>query len=214
MKRIIMTVFCIFAVSGVLFSINAENMVSIKIGTTWPQALLQTGICSGDAALQYGMIIDKKISFGLVGDFLWNTKSLEVKDDSTGKWRIQHADKCFMFPVMAFFMLDPVPNLIVHPSAQFQIGYNSMVSITTGYDTTGTGNDPAKRTETSQSDYYYGLIMKAIVDASYDIGENSAVFLGVEYQWAVTKTSNNKIGLFNKRDMGGIGLRAGFRVIF
>jgi hypothetical protein len=207
MKRFVMTVFCLFAVSGVLFSIHAENMFSIKIGTTWPQALLQTGICSGDAALQYGIIIDKKISFGLAGDFLWNTKSLEVRDTSTGKWHIQHADKCFMFPIMAFFMLDPVPSLIVHPSAQFQIGYNSMVSVTSGYDSLA-------QKETTHSDYYYGLIMKAIVDASYDIGENSAVFLGVEYQWADTKTGSNTNGLFNKRDMGGIGLRAGFRVSF
>jgi hypothetical protein len=207
MKRFVMTVFCLFAVSGVLFSIHAENMFSIKIGTTWPQALLSTGICSGDAALEYGIIIDKKIAFGLTGDFLWNTKRQDVRDSSSGQWRISHADNCFMFPIMAFFMLDPVPNLIVHPSAQFQIGYNSMVSATTQYDTT-------KQKDISNSVYYYGLIMKAIVDASYDIGERSTVFLGLEYQWAEVKTSGNANGFFNKRDMGGIGIRAGFRVIF
>ncbi len=120
--------------------------------------------------------------------------------------------KAFMFPVLGFVMIDPVPNLIVHPSAQFQIGYNSMYSVTTGYDTTGTGNDPTKRKEVSHSDYYYGLIMKAIVDANYNLGESSTIFLGVEYQWAGTKTQSNTAGLFAKRDMSGIGLRAGFRV--
>jgi len=207
MKRILTAFFLLFAGSGLIFSSLAENMVLVKIGTTWPQALLQTGICSGDAALQYGMIIDKKISFGLAGDFLWNTKSQEVRD-TTGQYRILHADKSFMFPVMAFIMIDPVPTLIVHPSAQFQIGYNSLVSVTSGYDSI------APQKETSHSDYYYGLIMKAIVDASYDIGPNSAVFLGIEYQWADTKTSSNTVGLFSKRDMSGVGLRAGFRVAF
>lgn len=207
MKRIgLLSLFLVIA-SGALFLPTAENMFSVKIGTTWPQALLSTGICSGDAALEYGIIIDKKIAFGLTGDFLWNTKRQDVRDSSSGQWRISHADNCFMFPVMAFFMLDPVPELIIHPSAQFQIGYNSMVSATTQYDTT-------QKKDITNSLYYYGLIMKAIVDASYDIGEHSAVFLGVEYQWAEVNTSSNTIGLFNKRDMSGIGLRAGFRVSF
>jgi hypothetical protein len=213
MKRIFMTVFCLFAASGVLFSIYAENMFSVKIGTTWPQALLSTGICSGDAALQYGIIIDKKIAFGLTGDFLWNTKSKDVKDPSTGQYRIVSADKSFMFPILGFIMIDPVPNLIVHPSAQFQIGFNSMYSITTGQNI-DTTKIPHDTTTTSHSDYYYGLIMKAIIDANYNLGENSTIFLGVEYQWAGTKTNSNTNGLFSKRDMSGIGLRAGFRVAF
>ena len=115
-----------------------------------------------------------------------------------------------MFPVLGFVMIDPVPNLIVHPSAQFQIGFNSMYSITTGqnyrYD-----KDTYDTTTTSHSDYYYGLIMKAIVDANYNLGESSTIFLGVEYQWAGTKTQSNTAGLFAKRDMSGIGLRAGWR---
>ena len=196
----------LFAASAAIFLPKAENMFSVKIGTTWPQALLSTGICSGDAALEYGIIIDKKIAFGLTGDFLWNTRSKDVKDTTTGQWRVQSADKTFMFPILGFFMLDPVPALIVHPSAQFQIGYNSIISVTSGLDPNGKVS--------SHSDYYYGLIIKAIVDACYNIGESSTLFLGLEYQWADTKTNSNTNGLFNKRDMSGIGLRAVFRVAF
>ena len=47
----------------------------------------------------------------------------------------------------------------------------------------------------------------------YDIGEHSALFLGLEYRWADTKTVSNEDDLFDKRNMGGIGLCAGFRVI-
>jgi hypothetical protein len=207
MKRKGLLALFLFTASGVLFSIYAENMFSIKIGTTWPQALLSTGICSGDAALEYGIIIDKKIAFGLASDFLWNTKSQDVRDSSSGQWRISHADKCFMFPIMAFFMIDPVPNLIVHPSAQFQIGYNSMISGTSGYNS-------AANKDTSQYNYFNGLIIKGIVDAGYNIGESSTLFLGLEYQWAETKSVKINSPLFNKRDMSGIGLRAGFRVSF
>ncbi len=213
MKRNGLLALFLLAVSAALFPPRAENLLSLKIGTTWPQALLNTGIPSGDAELQYGIIVDRKIAFGVAGDFLWNTRSKDVQDTSTGKWHVLSADKSFMFPVLGFVMIDPVPNLIVHPSAQFQIGFNSMYSITTGqnYDTTKTPHDT---TTTSHSDYYYGLIMKAIVDANYNLGESSTIFLGVEYQWAGTKTQSNTAGLFAKRDMSGIGLRAGFRVAF
>jgi hypothetical protein len=214
MKRLCCIVFLAVAIAGFSTGSRAENMLSLSIGTTWPQALLSTGICSGDAALQFGWIIDRKVGFGFAGDFLWNTRSTDFQDTS-GKFHTLHADKSFMFPVMAFVMIDPVPKLIVHPSAQFQIGYNSMFSVTRGYDTAGTGGtDPANRTETSHSDYYYGLIMKAIIDASYDLGENSSVFLGVMFQWAGTKTFKDDSGLFKKRDMSGIGLHGGFRVAF
>jgi hypothetical protein len=213
MKRNGLLALFLFAASAALFLPRAENLLSLKIGTTWPQALLSTGIPSGDAELEYGLIIDRKIGFGVVGDFLWNTRSKDVKDPSTGQYRIVSADKSFMFPILGFVMIDPVPNLIVHPSAQFQIGFNSMYSITTGQniDTISTPHDT---TTTSHSDYYYGLIMKAIVDANYNLGESSTIFLGVEYQWAGTKTQSNTNGLFNKRDMSGVGLRAGFRVAF
>jgi hypothetical protein len=206
MKSKGLLVLFLVAASAALFLPGAENMFSVKIGTTWPQALLSTGICSGDAALEYGIIIDKKIAFGLTGDFLWNTRSKDVKDTTPGLWRVQSADKTFMFPILGFFMLDPVPGLIVHPSAQFQIGYNSMISVTSGLD--------QNNKVSTHSDYYYGLIIKAIVDACYNIGERSTLFLGLEYQWADTKTNSNTNGLFNKRDMSGIGLRAGFRVAF
>ena len=62
------------------------------------------------------------------------------------------------------------------------------------------------------SPYFYGLIIKAGIDGLYNIGERSALFLGLEYQWAGTSTTNNTDGLFDKRDMSGLGLRAGFRI--
>ncbi|MBN1129207.1 MAG: hypothetical protein JXA71_09490 [Chitinispirillaceae bacterium] len=188
---------------------HAENMMSMKIGMTWPRALLSTGVPTGDAEVNYGIIVDKKIALGITGNFLWNVQSKEerVREASTTRYRIISEQKSFMFPVMGFFHIDPVPDLIVHPVARFQIGYNSMIY---SYNQAA---DSAGATSSTVSPYFFGLIMKAGVDALYDIGEHSALFLGLEYRWANTKTVSNDADLFDKRNMGGIGLCAGFRVI-
>jgi hypothetical protein len=204
MKRRIMTVFCLFAIAGAFVSANAESMLSLKIGTMWPQQLLSTGIPSGDAELNIGAIIDKKIGFGFAADFLWNTKEKTVQDPVAGKWTVASAQKSFMFPLMGYFLIDPVPDLIVHPVAKFSIGYNSMIFVTKSVSGAETQiNYP----------YFYGLILKGAIDALYDLGEHSSVFLGVEYQWADMRNAA-KNEYFDKRDMSGIGVRGGFRFVF
>jgi hypothetical protein len=174
----------------------------------WPQQLLSTGIPSGDAELNIGAIIDKKIGFGFAADFLWNIKSVDAKD-TTDKWITLSAEKNFMIPVMGYILIDPVPDLIVHPVAKFEIGYNSVIFGSKKRNPT----DPEKKIE-DRLDYYYGLILKGCIDALYNLGEQSSVFLGVEYQWAETQTSSDAGDRFRKRDMSGIGLRGGFRVVY
>jgi hypothetical protein len=195
--------------SGMLTAANAERMLSMKIGMTWPRTLLSTGVPSGDAEANYGIIVDKKVAIGISGNFLWNVQSKEerVQDASTTRFKIVSEQKTFMFPVMGFFQIDPVPDLIVHPIARFQIGYNSMIYQYNQAD------EAAGATSSTVSPYFYGLIMKAAVDGLYDLGEQSSLFLGIEYRWADTKTASNSKDLFDKRNMGGIGLSAGFRVI-
>jgi hypothetical protein len=203
MKRICLIALCLVALAGTLFVSKAEPMLTLTIGPTWPQALLSTGVPSGDAGIEYGAMIDKKVAFGVAGDFLWNVQSKEERDST--HFRTISEQKTFMFPIMGFFLLDPVPNLIVHPVACFQIGYNSMIY---SYKQADSSNAP-----TPLSPYFYGLIIKASADALYNLGEHSSIFLGLEYQWADTKTTSNTNGEFDKRDMSGIGIRAGFRVV-
>jgi hypothetical protein len=200
-KALIVSYFIIVA----FFSFSyAEQMLSLKIGTTWPQCLLSTAIPSGDAEINVGMIIDKKIGFGFGADFLWNTKEKEIQDTGVGKWTVVSAQKSFMFPLMGYFFLDPVPDLIIHPLAKFSIGYNSMIFVTK--------SDSSNVTQINYP-YFFGLIIKASLDALYDIGERSSIFLGLEYQWADMRNAS-KGEYFDKRDMSGVGLRGGFRVIF
>ncbi len=203
MKCPCLTALCFVALAGMLFVSKAETMLTLKIGPTWPQALLSTGVPSGDAEIEYGMMIDKKVAFGIAGDFLWNAQSKEVRDST--HFKTISEQNTFMFPIMGFFLLDPVPSLIVHPVARFQIGYNSMIY---SYKEADSSKAP-----TPLSPYFYGLIIKASADALYNLGEHASLFLGLEYQWADTKTTSNTNGEFDKRDMSGIGIRAGFRVV-
>jgi len=185
---------------------NAERMLSGKIGMTWPRELLSTGIPTGDAEINYGIIIDKKVALGVSGNFLWNVKAKKQQVGVSGLFKIIDAQQSYMFPIMGFFQIDPVPQLIVHPVATFKIGYNSMIYSYTVSDSSLQNTKPLYP-------YFYGLIIKGSVDALYDIGERSSLFLGLEYRWANTKTASNTDGLFNERNMSGIGLCAGFRVI-
>jgi hypothetical protein len=166
--------------------------------------LLSTGIPSGDVEINYGAFIDRKVGFGLATDFLWN---IDTKEATTGThFTIVNEKKTFMFPIMGFFLIDPLPGLMVHPVARFEIGYNSLIYSYKYKDSADAVLKPL-------SPYFYGLIIKASLDGLYNLGERSALFLGLEYQWAGTTTTNNTEGLFDKRDMSGIGLRAGFRVL-
>lgn len=205
MPHIAKTASFLVLLSAILTTGYAEKMVSAKIGLSWPRALLATASPSGDAEFNYGTIVDQKLAFGVSGNFLWNVKA-DVHRVSTGAathFKTVSEQKTFMFPVMAFFQLDPMPDLMVHPVAHFQIGYNSMI-----YSFTETDSS----TVTPLSPYFYGLIMKTGVDALYSIGESSSLFLGMEYRWADMQTASNTHGLFDKRNMGGIGISAGFRV--
>jgi hypothetical protein len=205
MRRISAATLCILVISGLWSFAGAEKLFSMKIGTTWPQVLLRTGIPSGDVEINYGMLIDRKVGFGIAADFLWNVMNKEARDSSGDHFYITSEQKTFMFPIMGFFLLDPMPDLVVHPVARFEIGYNSMI-----YSYNSKVDALAVK---PLSPYFYGLIIKASIDGLYNLGERSALFLGLEYQWAGTTTTNNNVGLFDKRDMGGIGLRAGFRVL-
>lgn len=210
MKRILMSSAIITAILGIcLFPCFGQHLFEFKLGPSWPQDRLNMGSPVIDIGLAYGLIVDRKIGFGLATNFLWSTKTNETHDPS-GYWKISSDEQFYMFPIMGFFMLDPMPEKIIHPVVHFNIGYNSMIySVQTDSSSTVTGSRPTS----SVSPYYYGLIIKTGVDGLYNIGERSSLFLGLEYQWANTETKSNSENLFDKRDMSGLCLRFGFRVL-
>jgi hypothetical protein len=187
---------------------SSERLLSFHIGPSWP---LKTG-SAWNAAVMFGTFIDKQVGFGLSGDFLWHTKTWE-KDSTNSEDRVVGTyttknESSYMFPVTGFFIFDPIPEQMVHPVVKFEIGYNSMV-----YNFTERVPNPAE--VPMRTGYYYGLIIKAGIDGLYDVGEQVAIFAGLDYQWAETKSMKDKVsGLFSHRDMGGAGLHIGCRLLY
>jgi hypothetical protein len=183
-----------------------ETFVSLKIGPTWPHDQLNSASpTSWDGELMYGTFVDRKVGFGVATDFLWNTNTV-VKDSSGRKWAARE-EGTYMFPIMGFLVFDPIPNAIIHPMMKFEIGYNSLLYYlkSRSADTT--------QTPTSNNGYYNGLIVKIGIDGLYNLGEQTAIFAGLEYQWANTTTNQNADGFFSQMNMSGIGIRMGFRFL-
>ncbi|MBD3321507.1 MAG: hypothetical protein GF350_10480 [Chitinivibrionales bacterium] len=206
MMNIRVPVFFLFlAVAVPLF---AENSLSLKIGPLWPRKLLDTDKKTAwDAAVEYGILIDKKIAFGVGADFMWN-RSTQDKDttidtsSSPGpdeQKTIQKDIKSFMFPLSAFIYIDPLSHLLFHPLIQFNIGYMPHI-----YSQRGKEID-------NKSHYYHGLFLKLALDGVYSFSENIAIIAGAHYQWANTRRRDrDDRDIIYYRNMSGFGLHAGF----
>jgi hypothetical protein len=208
MKQSFLRAVFICVASGLMISSNAnETFVSLKIGPTWPQELINSGNSTAwDGEFLYGVFVDRKVGFGFATDFLWNAKSQDQLDPSTGLLFVTKSEESYMVPLMGFLVFDPIPTAIIHPMLRFEIGYNSLF-----YNSkTDSTAHPASN---SENGYYYGLIVKIGADGLYNLGEQTAIFAGLEYQWANTQTNANSKGLFARRDMSGIGIRMGFRFL-
>jgi hypothetical protein len=219
MKHSIFLAFLLCIVSGLTVPTYAkETFVSLKIGPTWPQEIISSdNPTCWDGELMYGTFVDRKVGFGVAADFLWNTKSQVLHDTSTGLLFTTKSDESYMIPVMGFLVFDPLPNAMIHPMLRFEIGYNSLIYNSTN-DSIAFLSSPSRDSiinlpQKSKSGYYYGLIVKLGVDGLYNLGEQTAIFAGLEYQWAKTRTNANSAGLFSRRDMSGIGIRMGFRFL-
>lgn len=197
------TISCMVGIVFFAGAAGAEGSFSGKIGFCWPQSLMASSP-SNVAELAYGFTVDKKVSYGIAADFLWNVNSNEVKTLSGGHYQIVSEQQAYMFPVMFFFQVDPIPDLIVHPVAHFDIGYNSMIFSYSGTDTNNIIHP--------LHPYFNGMIVKIGMDGLYDMGKNSAVYLGLEYQWANTSTASTSNFIFDQKNMSGLSLSIGFRV--
>lgn len=210
----------LIACAAVILSLSAtamaDNMMLLRFGALWPRRLLETDKPTAwDIGAQYGVMVDNKIGIGAGIDLLWNRtvdekKVVDETDPTLELYRITRQEKTYMFPVYVFAYVDPFSRLIVHPAISFAAGYNSMVYSFDDEDELTHGvvkdHDP--------DGYYFGLYMKLAADALVNLGDNSALFVGIDYQWANTRSAKKyEDGTYHRRDMGGIGLRAGVRVV-
>ena len=207
LRRIMLCVMVALTLAGSVRS--AERLFLLKIGPTWPKELQWSEKPTAwDGAIQSGLIFDRKVAFGGGIDFLWNVNK-KAKPISGTIYRLEKVERTFMFPVSGFFSLDPVPDLLIHPCASIQIGLNTM------YYSHKEDSDLPDTTLPNVDGWYMGFYLKIAADAIFNLGEQSGIFAGFEYQWSKPQKLGVDSGdLFAERNMSGVGIRMGFRVIY
>jgi hypothetical protein len=198
----------LFAIVSIPVVSPAANLVTLQFGPCWPQVLLKDNPAgkktAGDATASYGIIVDKRVAVGICGNFIWNRYANEVRDSSNpAHYDISKERKSFMFPISAILSFDPAPQLIIHPSISGQIGYNSLIFFSRD-DTANAGST------TIDNGYYFGVFGRLLLDANYNLADNTQLCLGASYQWANTK---NRLEGYAKRDMSAFGIHAGLKFI-
>jgi hypothetical protein len=188
----------------------SDKTVILKIGPTWPRELIGTDHSAAwDASVITGAIIDRRLTIGGGVDFLWNYYSKETKIQNN-TYRKEKQEKTFMFPISGYLSLSPLPDLKVCPVLSGQLG------LTTMYYTKDSLNNGKVINDTPYTDengWYMGLYWKLALDAVVSLSENVGFFVGIDYQYSKpqqlgVKDKNNVV----KRDMSGIGIRAGLSV--
>jgi hypothetical protein len=196
----------------------AEKQFQVKIGPTWPSALWYTEKPTAwDASIQTGGIVDDKVAIGAAFDFLWNKDAKEQKVNSYVS-RVEILQRTVMFPVMGYLSITPAPNLFVQPCISGYIGLNTMYFSYKGDSFKDSTNNSVLQRYTTPIDgngWYMGLIWKVASDIVVQMGDNSGLFAGVEYQWSKPrKLGDNDGNLYIRRNMSGAGIRLGIKVSY
>ena len=131
---------------------------------------------------------------------MWNVLTRERK--SSGDALVFEEKTDAVISLVRFITLTPFPDLLIYPVSP-PGGFNTVYF---SHDSLDTDNRSI-----SENKWYLGVIGKIAADAMYNLSEDVALLLGVEYQWSkpVHVPKDNTF-----KDMHGIGIRAGFRVIF
>jgi hypothetical protein len=208
MKKIL---FCFAAIVFCQSATLAESQFSAKIGPAWPSSLWNTGKPTAwDAAVQTGAVFDKKVSIGGSLDFLWNN---DAKETALGNetYQVTVTQRTFMFPLCGYLSITPLPDLVLSPCIGGYVGLNTMY-----FTYKGDSTRIATSTKVGHVDgngWYMGLIWKVAADAVLRIGESSALFAGLEYQWSKPRKLGDSEGNFYlRRNMSGLGIRMGVKV--
>jgi hypothetical protein len=190
-----------------VFSVHAlDKTINLKIGPVWPKAIRDSEKKTAwDASIEAGISIDRKVGIGGAVNFLWH-KVAEEQQLTNNVFRLETQEKIFMWPILGYIAINPLPDLRVHPVIQGQIGFNMMYY--------SHKEDSVKQSITVEGEdfngIYIGLIWKAIADARVQIGENSSLFAGLEYQWSRPRQASNKEeNIYALLEMRGIGIRLG-----
>jgi hypothetical protein len=205
-------IFAFLILSTTLLSASyaEDQSVILKIGPVWPRVLLGTEHSTAwDATLLTGATFDRRVTIGGGLDFLWNVASKETRIKNNA-YRVDMEERTIMFPISGYLSLTPLPDLQVTPTLSGQLGLNTMYYSHEERKKENTTPDSAL---TDENGWYMGLYWKLALDAVVSVSENVGFFVGVDYQHSKPK----KLGERNsdaivRRDMSGIGIRAGLNI--
>ena len=205
----------IFLLTTVIFilsiPVHSDKYIQLKIGPTWPVALRGSKKPTAwDASMHYGAIFERRVAIGGGLDFLWNNNNKDVRV-SGNVYRREMTEKTFMFPISGYIALSPIPDYRFHPCISGQIGFNTMYFSHEDNSVEEEDTLPAY----DENGWYIGFYWKIAADVIFNLGENTGLFVGLEYQWSnPEKVNDKKDDLFTRRNMSGIGIRMGFRLIY
>jgi hypothetical protein len=206
---------CIVALA--IIPLFAERTISLSIGPTWPgnNPLITDSESSTawNTSAEWAFAFDNYIAIGAKADFAWHSVSIadddsNSDDNSSGidLPKIESQQRIFMFPLSLSLALSPLPQYRLHPVARGQVGYNSLVINYTDYSE-DENQDDIKEMEEAEG-YYNGIMTKIGIDAVFDIGPQSSLFGGFEYQIATVDNNTYEI------DMNAPALRFGISVYY
>jgi hypothetical protein len=210
MNRLISCLLLILSISVVTSA--SDKSVVLKIGPVWPRVLIGTDHSAAwDASVITGATFDKRITIGGGIDFLWNAYSKETRIRNN-TYSVDLEEKTFMFPISGYLSLSPLPDLKVCPMLSGQIGLNTMYYSHKENKKEEVIPDSAL---TDENGWYMGLYWKLALDAVVSLSENVGFSIGFDYQNSTPKKLgvNDKSDIVKKRDMSGIGIRAGLNIL-
>ena len=191
-------------------SVSAEKLLVLKIGPMWPRVLLGGEKSTAwDASIISGLILDKKVAFGGGLDFLWN-RNIKQTHETGNTYLVEQTERTLAFPLSAYLSITPFPDLVIYPGLSGQIGLNTM------YFSHKEASDTAAASLQNENGWYMGFIGKIAADVHFNLGESTALFTGIEYQWSTPKLLSRKQdeSRATYRKMSGIGIRMGLRAAF
>ena len=203
--------FIVTIISLSVVSAHAEKLIQLKVGPGWPRAIRENKSKTAlDASILYGASFDRKVAIGAGVDFL-----ADVNTDDTllsgNVYRRNMIEKTFMFPVSGFIALTPIPDFRIHPCISGQVGFNTVYF--SHKDNSIESADTAK--DYDEDGFYIGFFWQIAADAIFSLSENIGLFAGLEYQWSEPKKVNkDSDDQFTKRNMSGISIRMGLRIVY
>ncbi|MBD3419155.1 MAG: hypothetical protein GF398_03455 [Chitinivibrionales bacterium] len=205
-------------IMGVTIVVAAEGFIQPKGGIAIPIKLNKDKADRGSEKIawnigfEWGGIFDNRVGFGGSFDMYWQKTVYDslLPDTSVqfDRYTIDREHKRFLFPLNAFFFIDPIPEVIVHPVIRGAFGPAMMIYVDKKYDD---GSNDAEYTD--PSGVYWGFTGRVGGDMHVNFGPESSIFFGFEYQWAALNRKEWRKNIYYHQDMQGPVFRIGFRFI-